>query len=205
MSVQIPVGFANVSINLRCQGRPRDYAVTFGVQQTSPPVSADGIALLVDGALTSGLAPWATLTNCLDSYQYLGVTCTLMTSTGPVPGSFPNSRAGTAAAGPSPGNVAILVRKFTTRGGKAGRGRMFSPPFNVAEGSIDAAGLMASGTVTALTQQWQAFRSNLVTAGCPMVLLHGPNKAGTPIPPPDPVANLIVENQVATQRRRMRR
>lgn len=205
MSIIIPTGFANVSLNFNCAGRPRNYAVTFGVQNTVVPATPDGLALIIDGAFTSGGAPFASLANCLDSYTYLGVTLTLMTGTGPMPGAHANSLTGTASAGASPGNVAYLVRKTTTRGGKAGRGRIFAPPFNLAEGSIDSAGLLAGGTIAALTTQWQNFQLNLATAGCAMQLLHGPNKAGLPIPPPDLVTFLAVENQVATQRRRMRR
>lgn len=205
MSIQIPIGYANVALNFQCAGRPRQYAVTFGVEQTSPPATPNGLAQLIDGAFTSGGAPFATLSNVLDSYTYLGVTLTLMTGTGAVPGVFPNSLVGTATAGASPGNVAYIVRKATLRGGKAGRGRMFSPCFNLAEGSIDSAGFISGGTQAALTTQWGNFLVNLATAGPLMNLLHGPPTGGGAVPAPDRVTSLAVEAEVATQRRRIRR
>jgi hypothetical protein len=205
VSIQIPVGYANVAIHLQCVGRSREYVVTHGITQTSPASTADGLAQLCDGAFTSGGAPASVPANMLQDYTYTGITLTLMTGTGAVPGQYVHSVAGTAGAGASPGNVAYIVRKSTNRGGKAGRGRIFVPCFNLAEGSIDSAGFMSGGTQAALNTAWNAYLVNLSVAGPGMFLLHGPNKAGTPIPPPDVVTGLSVELEVGTQRRRVRR
>lgn len=203
MSVQIPVGYANVALNFQVQGRGRQYAVTFGIQPPVGLTNPDGMATLVDGAFTSTGAPFNNLANILNSYTYLGVTLTYMTGTGPIPGTRVVSLTGTATAGGMPPNAAYLVRKTTTRGGRAGRGRMFSPPFNLSELSVDSGGFLSPATAVALGTQWDDFRANLVASGVTMVLLHDVNKAGT-LPAPDTVTSLFVEQSVVTQKRRVR-
>lgn len=207
MSIIIPNGYANVAIHFQCTGRSREYIVTHGLNHFPTTLTADQLADACDAALAGPGGPISVPANMLAAYTYTGITLTLGTPTGPVPGVHAGVVAGTAAAGASPGNVAYLVRKHTGRGGKQGRGRMFVPPFNLAETSIDSAGFLSSGTAAALTTQWEAYRNNLFATGSgpAMVLLHGPTKAGGPIPAPDVVTSLSVELEVATQRRRIRR
>jgi hypothetical protein len=204
MSVIIPVGYANVALGFQVAGASRAFAVTFGIQPAGGLTNPNGMATLVDSAFQSTGAPADSPTNMLNSYTYTGVTLTWMTGTGAFPGVHTSSVTGSAGAGGMPPNAAYLVRKVTTRGGRQGRGRMYCPPFNLSEISVDSAGFMSPSTAGGLSNQWDTFRAGLVTAGVPMVLLHDTPKSGV-LPVPDPVTVLSVETVVATQKRRVRR
>lgn len=204
MAVIIPVGYANVALNFQVTGRSRQYATTFGIKPDVGLTNPDGMATLVDGAFTSDGAPGEAAANILDAYTYLGVTLTYMTGTGAMPGNHTDVIAGTATAGGMPPNAAYLVRKTTARGGKQGRGRMYVPPFNLAEASVDSAGFLPPATAAALGNQWEEMRLNMVLAGVTMCLLHDTPKSGI-LPLPDVVTSLFVEQSVATQKRRVRR
>lgn len=103
---------------------------------------------------------------------------------------------------PSP-NVALLLRKRTARGGRRGRGRMFLP-WAIAETSIDEAGNVDSGVVSAYTTGATSFLGWLDTNDAPMVILH--SLGGSTAPGvPDTVTDFFCDNRVATQRRRLRR
>jgi hypothetical protein len=204
MSVIIPIGYANVALNFQVAGRSRQYAITFGIRPDVGLTNPDGMATLVDGAFTSTGSPGQSAANILDSYTYLGVTLTYMSGTGAFPGTHSHVLTGTATAGGMPPNAAYLVRKVTSRGGRQGRGRMYVPPFNLSEISVDSAGFMSPATAANLSNQYEEFRNSMVTAGVTMVLLHDTPKSGV-LPAPDTVNTLVVEQSVATQKRRIRR
>jgi hypothetical protein len=98
-------------------------------------------------------------------------------------------------------NVAKLVRKISSEGGRWSRGRSYWP--GVGELQIDGAGNIDAPTLTADQSAATAFYDLCVTNNSPLVILH----AGPPAPPraPTPVSGLQVDGRVATQRRRLRR
>lgn len=110
---------------------------------------------------------------------------------------------GVAGSGANPGmspNVTALVHKTTLFGGRAGRGRMFVP--GLQESSVDQAGLLDSGTVTAMQTAFDGLLTDLGTSLLIPVLLHG---VASPISTPSTILEFVVDGKVATQRRRLRR
>lgn len=203
MATIIPVGYGTCAWYFNCIGRTRNYAVTSGFQPAVPITDANAMATALSNSFTAVGSPAGSLGNILDSYTYLGTVVTFMTGTGPVGGAHSVAITGSATPGGMPPNAAYIVRKFTGRGGRQGRGRMYSPPFNLSELSVDSTGHLSGGTITALSAQWESFRALCDTNLVPLVLLHDTPKVGT-APAPDTITSLVVEAQVGTQRRRLR-
>jgi hypothetical protein len=82
-------------------------------------------------------------------------------------------------------------------GGRRARGRMFLPPFGLHEGNVSPNGMLEDDFV-ADTQAILA----LWFADIDMVLLHDSATPGAP--EPYPLTNLVLDNRIATQRRRLR-
>lgn len=105
---------------------------------------------------------------------------------------------GTGSLNLLPNNCAILVAKITTSGGRRNRGRFYLPCPN--EGNTDQTGRLTTGERGA----WQTIVDDWIDGeqtigwGTP-ALLHqtGPSA-------PTTVTNLVVRQQIGTQRRRMR-
>lgn len=118
--------------------------------------------------------------------------------TGPFGSVFPGID-GSAANPAVPANTSLLVNKQTAMGGRVGRGRFYLP--GVPSNQIDADGQVHSGFLGTIAGHLSDFLSKLGTDDLAMVLLHGESHAtlGTAL-----VLQLIPQNKLATQRRRLR-
>lgn len=102
----------------------------------------------------------------------------------------------------APSNVAVLIQKRSTRGGRRGRGRMYVP-WLISDANVNEVGIIVAGTVTAIQTECIDFLAGLTAASTGMVLLH--NTGGSAPGSPDVVNALIVDNLIGTQRRRLGR
>jgi hypothetical protein len=192
-------GYADCSIELTLTGLARPAFITFGVDPTAtdPSVIASSISTAWTGA--------SSLQGITDSQVTLtGVLVSLGTD-----GTEDIPYRGTFAIGGSmsateclPPNCAALITKFTSRGGRRGKGRMYLP-WALGETQVDERGALLSARVTQITNACTTFLNNLSTNSVPMVLLHGPGKS---VPgSPNPVTALQCDAIVSTQRRRLGR
>lgn len=94
-------------------------------------------------------------------------------------------------------NVTLLVKKLTTAGGRAGRGRFYWP--GIQEGVVNDYGVLDSGAKDTFQGLFDDFRSSLLGFDLIPTLLH--NSAETP----DAITAFEVQTLVATQRRRLGR
>lgn len=174
--------------------------MTWGFQNTfdqSAQECADAIAIQVsdniDGVMSGQL-------NFADLAVKLGPD-----DEGPSAVSGMGSVGGFAGVVTSP-QVSYLVRKLSQRGGRRGRGRMYFP--GVAEATVGEDGLVTSVRRDALQVAFNTFLADLAAITLPMYLLHDPSgpDVANPTGPgaPDEVTSLVVDNLVATQRRRLR-
>ncbi len=109
---------------------------------------------------------------------------------------------GTGTSNPLPSNTALLVRKTSSIGGRKHKGRMYIPPWWLPEVNIDSNGRMISVDVASLQTRFTAFFDATLLQTEPNVapvVLHS-----AAITPPTVIEALVVQDQVATQRRRMR-
>jgi hypothetical protein len=133
------------------------------------------------------------------AWQLESVKLTIMTASGPVSGFDTRSPlTGTNGAGAAAPNVALLVRKSTDQGGRAGRGRMYIPGMDELDVGVD--GIITPAMVTLSGTVFGDMINDFSTNDVPLRLLH--SSGG---PAPAVVTGLSVDTTVATQRRRLRR
>lgn len=198
MTLVIPPGFSLCTVPIRHQNLNRSAAVTFGLETGG---SGDGFPVQADEVM----ADWNThISPRMDTQVVSGpVELTVGQDGG---GSFvevgTTTSAGTRTGVMNPPNVAILVSKRTSSGGRRGRGRLFLP-WALLAGEADDVGVITGGVVTATQTAFTNFLAALATDLHEMVLLHNTGISATPSP--TPVTTLRVETLVATQRRRLGR
>lgn len=194
----IPAGFAQVNLIFGGTSLPNGAQITFGVEMTdpvafSPSSVANDVRTAWDACgIEAQLVNTQSMTGILVKFG--------PNSTGPS-GLFPGAGAGTAATVGVTPNTSILVAKQTESGGRAGRGRFYLP--GIPEANVDAAGVIAGATLTAIQGAMTDFLGKLDVADVPMKLLHA--EGTSVITEPLDVTSLVVSNRVATQRRRLRR
>jgi hypothetical protein len=193
MPLNVPQGFGLLAYRWGLASDPEVMVCTVGVDLGGAGGSAQDIADTKADAMETAIPDQ----DMAGGYTFLG--CTLRVAAvggGSVLVEAPRSVVGTAAASSVPNNCAYLVHKNTARAGRRGRGRMFLPPWVIAEVDVNQNGILTGAALTNLQSR--------VDVGFPLaglVLLHDEAPA---IIDPDPILSLVVDRQIATQRRRMR-
>jgi hypothetical protein len=196
MGVFIPPGYGLASVLFATTGGAHPMRSTFGVNPAAVAPSAVPLAI-ANELITAGLTLAASMTSV---YTFLGVEFIFETESGPVTYVHNANVVGTvSSAGPPPNNCALIVAKSTDRGGRAGRGRMYWPPAQLLETTIDGAGNIGGAQITDQQGKFDTFLGGLLAADVPMILLHS-----DPTMSPDGVQSLTVRGQLGTQRTRMR-
>nr|CRY96175.1 hypothetical protein [uncultured prokaryote] len=196
MGVVVPDEYGLASLKWNVTGITEPMVVTFGIfHPTQPPAEWP-----VDINTAAIAAELIVGTGMLNGWTY--GTCTVIygTPTGPLTFEDTISNSGEAGEGGMAVNSAVLVRKNTSSGGRANRGRLFSPPFALIESKVSQSGVIATADRDAIQSHWAQFLTNLETAGYQMVILHS-----NPLMPPTTVISLTVDSVIATQRRRLHR
>lgn len=196
MALVIPPGFAQLVYRFTLASDPEPMVVTIGRN-----LSTYGGIDQADVDTMAGYFTTASPASSLYSvYRYEGMTL-YQGQDGAPPVVWESSPSvafqGTAAGETLPQNCAYLVRKRTALGGRRGRGRMYVPPFWFSEATVDSRGYLTSAAVTAAQT-----RMNNWFSGSGWVILHAPGISATP--DPTEIVSFVVQNQIATQRRRMR-
>jgi len=191
----IPVGYSQVNLKFTGTLYPTGAEVTYGIEDNgsvSPENTAEAIG---DIWAAANLAPRMT-----DGCDLVAILVKQGPDATGASAEIGYSIAGTGSGDGSPPNTAILVRKVTELGGRAGRGRMFMP--GVSETDAQGGGNLDSEE----RSNWQTVLDEVLaehaTAEIPWVVLHG---AGSPLSTPTPIVALTVDSRLATQRRRLRR
>lgn len=110
----------------------------------------------------------------------------------------PANFGGAATADVLPSNCAVLVKKLTGLPGRAHRGRFYYPSVGIAV--TDSNGMINPTSVSALQGAFNSFFDDVTSLDHVQTISLFHTGTGEP----DAVTSLVVENQIATQRRRMR-
>jgi hypothetical protein len=192
----IPSGYAQVNLRFTGADIPTGAEMTFGVNNTVTGWSPEAGINEVGNAIGASDLPDAWNTACtLSSILWKSGP----NATGPS-AEVSTSYVGTVTGDSDPPQTAMLIRKNTALGGRAGRGRMYQP--GVPEAFVNGAGELTGTTATIITALYADFLTILGGSDIPMVLLHA---EGSPITTPTTVTSLEVDARCATQRRRNRR
>lgn len=202
----IPVGFADIAVELMCAGDPDPWYVTFGVAHTVDEGDIETIGLSVNTAWQSTFLP-----SQANTVTHTGCKITMGTADEPLRVFKPSNvldNQGGSADNRLPQNCALLVRKNTNKGGRRNKGRFFVPLI-VGETTVNSVGMIETSEVIYFQGLANAFQASLaedadpVIPSTPMVVLHHSEGVST-APSPTPVSSLQVDGVIATQRRRMR-
>lgn len=194
MPTPIPAGYGEFTLVWDHTGDPDPYTVAFGF--------GDDGTHSISSQTGSILAHWVTdfsaAANMIAGYSLREARGVL--NRGGVLSEIviPSGVVGTYAVTPLPQNNALLVKKNSGLVGRANRGRMYLPPCYVDKGGIDTNGTILAATVTTLNGRLATFLGHLITDLNSMVILHSSGAT------PTGVSSIVLENVVASQRRRLR-
>lgn len=221
MPLNIPPGDGLAAYHLRVGNDPEDMILTLGVRPVTAPWTAAHTTRLEAAFRTTVLTQ-------LPSIVLLSKTVVRIRQDGGDDTLFertPASIAGGVGTGSvMPPNVAYLIRKVTSRGGRRGRGRWYLP--GVQEAHVDNDGLLTSTIVGTYNTEFDEYLAALAATGTgseqPVIplLLHNNSSTTTRSsspgsttvtvtqgalgPLPDIITDMTCEPRVATQRRRLR-
>lgn len=187
-------GSAKLSYHFKLSSDPEDMIVTIGVLASGPPITTE---------LTAIYDAWADnfVPNMSDEYTFRGFEIVGKDSGGAeYAAELFSNQAGAVSSTFLPSNVALLIQKRTGIPGRANRGRMYVP------GHLTAGQVAENGTIAATplgdfqlaaTEFLGDLTNSPVTGISAAAILH---PAGTNTP----ISALVVDDVVATQRRRLR-
>lgn len=135
----------------------------------------------------------------VSSYRFLGVSVSMMTSTGPLVAQVIDAVRGTSSNGALPPNCAVLITKNTAAGGRRNKGRLYAPPTIPGENLVDPVGNLFPSDLPAVQGTYDVLFAGFATAGLTPVLFHQSGDQE-----PTEITSLLVNSRLATQRRRMR-
>lgn len=99
-----------------------------------------------------------------------------------------------------PPNTSVVIAKHCLPSGRKYRGRLFSPPSQLDEGSIDWSGQISPSVLTTMQAEWNGLFAQLGIYGATPVLLHADHVGGGSTP----LTGMTVTPLVGTNRRRIR-
>jgi len=197
MGVQIPTGFTQANFRWSVAGDPEFMVCTLGLfdslGETDPTTIASRVGTAWDACdLTTAsemAAGWSAGT----------VLVTYQSTTGPVTIEAGTAVGGTGTAGTLPNNCAVLVRKFTSTGGRRGRGRIYLPPAYLLETTVNQVGTIDPAEVSSIQLLVDDLLFQLSQQDFLPRLFH--EDGGVPAT----ITQMLVQPKLATQRKRMRR
>lgn len=198
--LRVPPGFANAHWKFTLTGDPEPMSFALGLQLddavSDPDDFASDLADAFGGALGYGANHW------YNQFTFVGVDVTIGNDGPEIVGH--NTRATTGTGGSNatlPNNCAAIFKKSTGFAGRKFRGRLYMPPISLAEADVNNVGIIDAGVVTAVQGYWDSFETQLtgLSVSVSTVLLHTSGAVD-----PTPITNIQLENQIATQRRRLR-
>jgi hypothetical protein len=202
--LRIPPGFFNAIFKFSIAGDSEEMSWALAWDTPDPVADADGLAELVSinfsEAAGYGSGHW------YSQWVHTGVHVVVGNDGPPIVGTYIASVAGTGGSNATlPQNCALICKKTTGFGGRKYRGRFYMPPISLAEADVNNVGMIDSGVVTAVqgyVDAWLADTLSALGAAQGTTALHLLHSSANP--DPTPVTNVQVENQIATQRRRLR-
>lgn len=189
MAVNIPEGYAVLSLQMALTGDDEPMYCTFGVD-----IASNDPEDVAAGGSQGWGAAWKALLPSV--YSLTEVVCTTADEIG---ASSAQAGAGQRSISAGPQNVAYLAKKVTSRRGRENQGRFFIPGVN--RTGVQDNGFLTSGELSAMQGLVNTFFNEL-TEG-PLitgaVVLHS-----NPSTVPTPVSAFTIDPMVSTQRRRLR-
>jgi len=206
----IPVGFAQVKFEFTVTGVTRAMCTTLGIGRPS----SGGDALVAHDLANDMAAHWAKFfpaPSTTNAYRFNGCTAAVQEMADSQDVAHSDASifvAGGLGQKSPPINSAILVEKHTSKGGKRYRGRMYLPPCYITANATGSAGEIDGAEFAATQIKLNNFFEAVVegdgTKPYQPVLLHNQKEGGEVSYIPTEITALVLDRQLATQRKRMR-
>jgi hypothetical protein len=205
MPLVLPTSFFNAHYRFELEGS--SHKMSFALAgQLNAGVDADAFATDLSDAFSDDLTPGYGMANMYNQWSFHGVHVLINTGAGIQAGDFdPALIGGGGGAETVPPNGSVIVKKSTGFAGVAARGRMYFPPISAADVDVNDVGIIDSvvlATIGDNVQNWLDNTLTAVTEIAEFVLLHEQASPGPGTP--TAITSFVVENQLATQRRRLR-
>lgn len=198
MPLEIPEGFAQCSLPFTHTGLGRKAVVTMAA---ATGAAGGDISAMCDDILASFND---LIVAFVDSEVVCGPVAASAGAAGgtTVPFVGTDTVTGGVTQASNPANVALLVQKLTSDGGRSGRGRFYWP-WLLADSVVNELGFIDGGVVTSLQTAFDSALDTLSTEPTApgMWILH---QVGSGLSA-SAVTSLVVDNQIGTQRRRLAR
>lgn len=203
MSSYIPNAYGECAVYWNVSSDPEPMVCTFGFANAT--LSTDTTAIAAE--LRTGLVGTGKLIDTATMFttnQLTKIRVTVRVGGDLYQGENSTTAVGTVAttatAHPPANNTAFLIQKKSNILGRRNRGRMFWPITNMDTEKVNQLGAIDSTYLAAEQTKWTTLLSYMFTTiSRPMYILHSVSEVA-----PTPVAFLIFNGKVATQRRRMR-
>lgn len=193
----IPPGYMQINLRFTRVGDPEPMLTSMAalIEAFDPVTGPDDLSAAVGTSDMMGITT--------NDTSYVGLECVIGTGDPSEPitlESIQNTGTGSSTNPPLPENCALLVKKVTLRGGRKGRGRCYWPDVQIAH--VGDAGGITGSDLTAYQTAWDDLITAIegVDGITSLVLLHSADEDGDP----DVITSWIVQNKIATQRRRLR-
>lgn len=195
MSVNVPLGYTQVTLHFTNTAYQGEASVTFGLDvRTATDLPSDWPGNISDHWVS-------TVHQRMSSAVELVLTTMRMpTESGDVTLEHSSASGGFLSGDIAPPNAAYLVQKRTGFAGKKNRGRMYLPSVLMSSLTSNRSDLVAVGPLGALQTQLDAFLALLEADSTFMVILHQEGIADAP----RRVTSLLAVERLATQRGRLR-
>lgn len=205
----IPDGYILAAYRYQLDVDPEPMVITCGHALNTPVLGATGddFASDLNGLHLNNM----TFDERGQAWTYLGVELQYRPTTGGdlLYGEAPVTSVGTRNADPLPANNAMLVKKSSATAARKKQGRMFFPMAYLSEVEVNRAGAIDASRAIVVQTMLDAWYDACVATNNPAqaatnyipVVLRKDNVSG----PPTIVSQFVLENLIATQRRRLRR
>lgn len=198
MAKNVPVGYVDFVMNIKRDGDPDPFAVTFGANVASPPYTLTDLNAMATAALAELPAAM------IDVDRISGITAYVANDGPPTILQVALDIEGTNVGNALPQNCAIIVSKNTGLGGRWNKGRLFWP--SIIEAQVNENGALVSGYISNMDGYLNAFMGETInpSGDCNLsswVVFHDETLELLPTP----IIGLTTEPVIGTQRRRLRR
>jgi hypothetical protein len=197
--LRIPPGFANAHYRFAFAGSSHQFS--FAIAYAATDV-IDPLTDVVDLSVAFSDAAGYGMGSVYNAWTFHGVHLIVGQDGPDLVGDFDPALPGTGGSGTfNPPNTSMLVKKTTLLVGKKYRGRAYVPLISLVEADVDNVGMIDSTVRGVIQGGWNDFITKIGTDVANFerfVLLHEGLTA------PTTIETWTVENQVATQRRRLR-
>lgn len=193
MPVYIPVNCFDVSFVHESTLLQQQAVVTIGLGDLSAPTAPDFGA--VEIAWNAHMMPQI-------SSGWKWTRAVWRTQAGAIRDA-PKATVGSINSTALPPNCAVLVNKSTGQPGRKNRGRWYLP--GPVQSGVNGAGMLTAGNVTDWQTAVNNFEIDCITADWQLLVLHRVATLNNVVgADPTPILGMVVQPQIATQRRRMR-